>query len=184
MAAEGIAPPAPQQPQPALLPPDRESLTVPPPPPVLAPPIGAGTGPAPAAAAAGTGAVPTASSGGGGGSGQVNSSQQPSASHPSHPSFDPSLDPTIKHLLDQQAEIQAKLDALLPQKYGANIKVELDMLRHKLRVLRAYADENREPSPILLYCTIYLPLLCLSTIPFRSLHFISCLLCCCNWSDV
>lgn len=64
--------------------------------------------------------------------------------HPA-PQYDPSLDPTIKHLLDQQAEIQAKLAVLLPQKYGPNIKVELEMLRHKHRVLRAYADENREP---------------------------------------
>ena len=42
--------------------------------------------------------------------------------------------------------IQAKLDVLLPQKYGPNIKMELDMLRHKLRVLLAYAEENRKPS--------------------------------------
>ncbi|KAK3896733.1 zinc finger protein [Staphylotrichum tortipilum] len=56
---------------------------------------------------------------------------------------DPSLDPAIKRLLDQQAEIQARLAALLPQKYGPNIKVELEMLRHKLRVLHAYADDNR-----------------------------------------
>lgn len=62
--------------------------------------------------------------------------------HPA-PQYDPSLDPTIKHLLDQQAEIQAKLAVLLPQKYGPNIKVELEMLRHKHRVLRAYADENQ-----------------------------------------
>lgn len=60
------------------------------------------------------------------------------------PPYDPSVDPAIKALLDQQAEIQAKLAALLPQKYGPNIKAELEMLRHKLRVLRAYADDNRE----------------------------------------
>jgi hypothetical protein len=69
----------------------------------------------------------------------------PVASAPHHQQpYDPSLDPAIKQLLDQQAEIQARLAALLPQKYGPNIKLELEMLRHKLRVLRAYADENRE----------------------------------------
>ena len=64
---------------------------------------------------------------------------------PLPPPHDASLDPAIKHLLDQQAEIQAKLAVLLPQKYGPNIKVELQMLRHKYRVLRAYADDHREP---------------------------------------
>ncbi|KAH6630659.1 hypothetical protein B0J18DRAFT_407882 [Chaetomium sp. MPI-SDFR-AT-0129] len=57
--------------------------------------------------------------------------------------YDPSLDPAIKQLLDQQAEIQARLAALLPQKYGPNVKLELDMLRHKFRVLRAYADDHQ-----------------------------------------
>jgi hypothetical protein len=60
------------------------------------------------------------------------------------PPYDPALDPAIKQLLDQQAEIQAKLAQLLPQKYGPNIKVELEMLRHKLHVLEAYATDNRE----------------------------------------
>lgn len=58
--------------------------------------------------------------------------------------YDPSLDPTIRALLDQQADIEARLAALLPRKYGPNVKVELDMLRHKLRVLRAFAGDNRE----------------------------------------
>lgn len=58
--------------------------------------------------------------------------------------YDPSLDPTIKALLDQQADIEARLAALLPQKYGPNVKVELDMLRHKLRILRAFAGDNRK----------------------------------------
>lgn len=61
-----------------------------------------------------------------------------------HRDYDPALDPAIKQLLDQQAEIQARLAALLPQRYGPNIRLELDMLRHKLRVLRAYADDHRE----------------------------------------
>jgi hypothetical protein len=73
----------------------------------------------------------------------------PVASAPHHQPYDPSLDPAIKQLLDQQAEIQARLAALLPQKYGPNIKLELEMLRHKLRVLRAYADENRELPSVL-----------------------------------
>lgn len=62
------------------------------------------------------------------------------------PPYDPALDPAIKQLLDQQAEIQAKLAQLLPQKYGPNIKLELEMLRHKLLVLEAYATDNRELS--------------------------------------
>lgn len=61
-------------------------------------------------------------------------------------SDDPDLDPAIRHLLDQQAEIQAKLAALLPRKHGLDIKAELQMLRHKLQVLEAYADNNRKPS--------------------------------------
>ncbi|KUI53992.1 Zinc finger protein RME1 [Cytospora mali] len=57
--------------------------------------------------------------------------------------YDSSLDPTIRALLDQQAEIEARLAALLPRKYGPNVRVELDMLRHKLRSLRAFAGDNR-----------------------------------------
>jgi hypothetical protein len=60
------------------------------------------------------------------------------------------LDPAIKQLLDQQAEIQARLAQLLPQKYGPNIRVELEMLRQKLRALEAYATDNREPFSSLL----------------------------------
>lgn len=58
--------------------------------------------------------------------------------------YDASLDSTIKALLDQQAEIEARLAALLPHRYGPNVKVELDMLRHKLRILRAFAGDNRK----------------------------------------
>lgn len=57
---------------------------------------------------------------------------------------DPTLEPTIRALLDQQADIEARLAVLLPQKYGPHIRVELDMLRHKLRALRAFAGDNRE----------------------------------------
>ncbi|KAF3762286.1 hypothetical protein M406DRAFT_235664, partial [Cryphonectria parasitica EP155] len=54
----------------------------------------------------------------------------------------PTLDSAIRALLDQQAEIEARLAVLLPQKYGPNVKVEFDMLRHKLRTLRAFAEDN------------------------------------------
>ncbi|KAK3996325.1 hypothetical protein QBC44DRAFT_232211 [Cladorrhinum sp. PSN332] len=66
-------------------------------------------------------------------------------SHPPahHPQHDLALDSTIKFLLDQREEIQARLAVLLPQKYGPNTKLESEMLRHKLRVLRAYADDNQ-----------------------------------------
>ncbi|KAH6627977.1 hypothetical protein F5144DRAFT_290098 [Chaetomium tenue] len=67
----------------------------------------------------------------------------PAAPIPPHQQYDPALDPAIKQLLDQQAEIQARLAALLPQKYGPNVKLELEMLHHKLRVLRAYAEDNQ-----------------------------------------
>ncbi|KAH8893705.1 hypothetical protein GQ53DRAFT_95804 [Thozetella sp. PMI_491] len=123
--------------------PDREisSLTLHPPPPP--PPIvthGPAQGSGPGVGGAGQGPpIPSAGT-------QAHSHQQQHA--PPHPtsasshSYDPSLDPAIKQLLDQQAEIQAKLAALLPQKYGPNIKVELDMLRHKLRALHAYANDH------------------------------------------
>ncbi|KAI1499665.1 hypothetical protein F5X99DRAFT_410852 [Biscogniauxia marginata] len=58
------------------------------------------------------------------------------------PGFDPSLDPTIRQLFEQQAEIQAKLAALLPAKYVPNSKLELEMLRHKLRALETYAQSQ------------------------------------------
>lgn len=59
-------------------------------------------------------------------------------------SFDPSLDPTIRSLFEQQAAIQAKLAALLPAKHDPNSRLELDMLRHKLRALEAYAENQSQ----------------------------------------
>jgi hypothetical protein len=56
--------------------------------------------------------------------------------------FDPSLDPTIRRLFEQQAEIQAKLATLLPVRYTPSGRVELDMLRHKLRALETYAHSQ------------------------------------------
>lgn len=60
------------------------------------------------------------------------------------PAHDSALDPTIRALLDQQAEIEAKIAALLPRKHGLDFKTELAMLRHKLKSLRAFADDNRK----------------------------------------
>jgi hypothetical protein len=64
------------------------------------------------------------------------------------------LDSRIQQLRDQQADIQAQLAQLLPLKYGPNIKLELEMLRHKLVVLEAYARDNSKmlsPSVLTLY---------------------------------
>lgn len=71
-------------------------------------------------------------------------SQGQASASASSPAHDSSLDPTIRALLDQQAEIEAKIAALLPRKHGPDFKVELAMLRHKLKSLRAFADENRK----------------------------------------
>lgn len=68
------------------------------------------------------------------------------------PAYDPAIEPAIRALLDQHADIQAKLAALLPQKYGPNVRVELDNLRHKLRVLRTYASEHRKHRARILLC--------------------------------
>ncbi|KAK3394041.1 hypothetical protein B0H63DRAFT_33143 [Podospora didyma] len=142
MAAENVAPlPPPPQLGPSR--PDRDSLaTQPPPPPLVLPAAPPATGP--------------------GAPSQHQQQHQHQHPHPhqqqqhqqqqQHPASssssaptpdDPSLNPAVRELLAQQREIQAKLAALLPQKYGPNIKVELDMLRHKLRVLRAYVDDNQ-----------------------------------------
>ena len=60
------------------------------------------------------------------------------------PAFDPFLDPTIRDLFQQQAEIQAKIAALLPARYSPNTAVELDMLRHKFKALQGFVDSQRE----------------------------------------
>jgi hypothetical protein len=68
------------------------------------------------------------------------------------------LDSRIKNLRDQQADIQAQLAQLLPLKYGPNIKLELEMLRHKLLVLEAYArDHSKMPSSSILTPNWHLP---------------------------
>ncbi|XXG99062.1 Translation machinery-associated protein 22 [Hypoxylon texense] len=64
------------------------------------------------------------------------------------PGLDPSLDPTIRLLFEQQAEIQAKLAALLPAKYVPNSRLELDMLRSKLRSLETYAKSQNLPGTV------------------------------------
>lgn len=60
------------------------------------------------------------------------------------PAFDPFLDPTIRDLFQQQAEIQAKIAALLPTRYPPNTTIELDMLRHKFKALQSFVDRQRE----------------------------------------
>lgn len=62
--------------------------------------------------------------------------------------YDPAVEPTIRALLEQQVEIQAKLAALLPRKYGPNIRLELQMLRHKRRALLSYAEEHHLPGGV------------------------------------
>lgn len=73
------------------------------------------------------------------------------------PGFDPSLDPTIRRLFEQQAEIQAKLAALLPTRYVPTGRLELDMLRHKLRALEIYASSQSMSPPFILFYYYYLP---------------------------
>ncbi|TWU75430.1 hypothetical protein ED733_004029 [Metarhizium rileyi] len=47
----------------------------------------------------------------------------------------PDLDVAIRQLLNQQADIRSRLAVLIAAQHGLEIPVELDMLRHKLRVL-------------------------------------------------
>lgn len=60
------------------------------------------------------------------------------------PVFDPFLDPTIRDLFQQQAEIQAKIAALLPARYLPNSTLELDMLRHKLKAFEEFIANQRK----------------------------------------
>ncbi|KAJ2984630.1 hypothetical protein NUW58_g5957 [Xylaria curta] len=70
------------------------------------------------------------------------------------PGFDPSVDPTIRRLFEQQAEIQAKLAALLPAKYVTNGRLELSMLRHKLRALETYARSQNLSGIVPVLCEL------------------------------
>ncbi|GAP90464.1 putative zinc finger protein [Rosellinia necatrix] len=70
------------------------------------------------------------------------------------PGFDPSLDPTIRRLFEQQAEIQVKLAALLPTRYVPNGRLELDMLRYKLRALEAYARSQNLTGSVPVLCEV------------------------------
>jgi hypothetical protein len=72
---------------------------------------------------------------------------------PTAMAVDPGPEVTIRQLLDrqaqlqdQQADVQVQLAALLPAKYGTNIKLELVMLRHKLHALQAYCALHRMAS--------------------------------------
>ncbi|KAM9881645.1 zinc finger protein [Verticillium dahliae] len=55
-----------------------------------------------------------------------------------------SLDDAVQQLLHQQADIQSKLADLLPATYRHNVKLELSMLRHKLRALHAYVHHHEQ----------------------------------------
>ena len=50
------------------------------------------------------------------------------------------LDAVIQRLLDQQADLQARLSGLYVARYGFDARQELDMLRHKVRTLEIIAD--------------------------------------------
>ncbi|PNY26039.1 Uncharacterized protein TCAP_04024 [Tolypocladium capitatum] len=52
------------------------------------------------------------------------------------------IDAAIRRLLDQQADIRARLAVLVAAQHGLDLPQELDMLRHKLRVLRALVDHH------------------------------------------
>ncbi|EFY86829.1 zinc finger protein [Metarhizium acridum CQMa 102] len=52
----------------------------------------------------------------------------------------PDLGVAIRQLLNQQADIQSRLSVLIAARHGLEIPVELDMLRHKLRVLEDLTD--------------------------------------------
>ncbi|KAH6610898.1 zinc finger protein [Trichoderma cornu-damae] len=64
----------------------------------------------------------------------------------SGPTPDLDVDSAIRQLRDQQADIQARLAALLGShhvfQHGLNLPEELDMLRHKLRVLEDVVDHH------------------------------------------
>lgn len=71
---------------------------------------------------------------------------------------DPFSNPVVRDLLQQQADIQARLASLVPTEYAPNNLVELDMLRQKLRVLQAAAESHRTPTPLpTITCTRVLP---------------------------
>ena len=58
------------------------------------------------------------------------------------PSSRADVDGAIRRLLDQQADIRAKLAVLVAAQHGLDLPQELDMLRHNLRVLRDVVDHH------------------------------------------
>lgn len=62
------------------------------------------------------------------------------------PDLDLDVNAAVGHLLGQQADIQARLAALLGSRHvfhhGLSLPEELDMLRHKLRVLESVVDHH------------------------------------------
>ncbi|PHH59893.1 hypothetical protein CDD81_2412 [Ophiocordyceps australis] len=52
------------------------------------------------------------------------------------------IDGAVRQLLDQQAMIQSRLAVLMATQHGLDVPRELDMLRHKLRIVRALTDQH------------------------------------------
>ena len=50
------------------------------------------------------------------------------------------LDVAIQQLFDQQDELQSRLRGLLDARHGLDAAKEVDMLRHKMRVLESLVD--------------------------------------------
>ncbi|KAI0197759.1 hypothetical protein F4808DRAFT_289193 [Astrocystis sublimbata] len=70
------------------------------------------------------------------------------------PAVDPTVGPVIRQLLEQRAEVDAKLAALQPARYVPNIRVELNMLRHKTRALEEYCASQNLPGNFPVLCEI------------------------------
>ncbi|KAF4510452.1 hypothetical protein G6O67_002337 [Ophiocordyceps sinensis] len=60
----------------------------------------------------------------------------------SAPASQVDLDGAIRHLLDEQAAIQSRLAVLIAAQHGLDLPLELEMLRHKLRVVKALVDQH------------------------------------------
>lgn len=60
----------------------------------------------------------------------------------SAPASSVDIDGAIRHLLVEQAAIQSRLAVLVASQHGLDLPLELDMLRHKLRIVKALVDEH------------------------------------------
>jgi hypothetical protein len=54
----------------------------------------------------------------------------------------PSLDDAVRHAFEQDLDSKDQRVILLPAKYGANVSLELSMLRHKLRALQIFSRRH------------------------------------------